>query len=160
MKRFGIALFAAGIASLAHAADLPTTKAPAPEKAKPNCWASLWDWLKASAADCPLSAYGVTLYGTDGGADINVVNYVTDDTLTIYTDTAGVPAIVRPRLPKGGGHAAVVRNFVTAIRSGDWSTHNGSEGLRRAQIIDACYQSALQGREISLVAPQNNPASE
>jgi predicted dehydrogenase len=95
--------------------------------------------------------FGVTLYGTDGGADINVVNYVTDDTLTIYTDTAGVPAVVRPRLPKGGGHAAVVRNFVTAIRSGDWSTHNGSEGLRRAQIIDACYQSALQGREVSLV---------
>jgi predicted porin len=53
-----------GVASLAHAADLPTTKAPASEKAKPNCWASLWDWLNASAADCPLSAYGITLYGT------------------------------------------------------------------------------------------------
>jgi predicted porin len=64
VKRFAIALFAAAIASFAHAADLPTTKAPTPEKAKPNCWASLWDWLKASAADCPLSAYGVTLYGT------------------------------------------------------------------------------------------------
>jgi predicted porin len=64
VKRFAIALFAAAIASLAHAADLPTAKAPAPEKAKPNCWASLWDWLKASASDCPLSAYGVTLYGT------------------------------------------------------------------------------------------------
>ena len=62
MKRLGIALIAAGIASFAHAADLPTTKAP--EKAKPNCWASFWDWLNASAADCPISAYGVTLYGT------------------------------------------------------------------------------------------------
>ena len=62
MKRLGIALFAAGIASFAHAADLPTTKAPA--KAKPNCFASFWDWLNASASDCPLSAYGITLYGT------------------------------------------------------------------------------------------------
>src|SRR5271154_5020321 len=63
MKRLGIALLAAGIASFAHAADLPTTKAPA-EKPKPNCWASVWDWLNASAADCPISAYGITLYGT------------------------------------------------------------------------------------------------
>jgi hypothetical protein len=62
MKRLGIALFAAGIVSFAHAADLPTTKAP--EKPKPNCWASFWDWLNASAADCPIGAYGVTLYGT------------------------------------------------------------------------------------------------
>jgi hypothetical protein len=62
MKRFGIALFAAGVASFAHAADLPTTKAPA--ESKPNCFASFLTWLDSSAADCPLSAYGITLYGT------------------------------------------------------------------------------------------------
>lgn len=95
--------------------------------------------------------FGVTLYGTDGGADINVKNYGSEDTLTIYTDTAGVPAELRPRVRKGEGHVAVVRNFLSAIQSGDWSSHNGTEGLRRAQIIDACYQSALEGREVSLV---------
>lgn len=62
MKKVGIALLAAAIVGRAHAADLPTTKAPA-ESAKPNCFASFWDWLNASARDCPLSAYGVTLYG-------------------------------------------------------------------------------------------------
>jgi predicted porin len=62
MKRLGIALIAAGFASFTHAADLPTTKAS--EKAKPNCWASIWDWLNTSAANCPISAYGITLYGT------------------------------------------------------------------------------------------------
>src|SRR5215470_352542 len=62
MKRLGITLFAAGLASFAHAADLPKTKTP--EKAKPNCFASFWTWLDSSAADCPLSAYGITLYGT------------------------------------------------------------------------------------------------
>jgi hypothetical protein len=54
MKRLGIAIVAAGIASFAHAADLPTTKAP--DKVKPNCWASVWDWLNTSAADCPIGA--------------------------------------------------------------------------------------------------------
>ena len=62
MKRLGIALLAAGITSFAYAADLPTTKTP--DKPKPNCWASVWDWLNSSAADCPISAYGITLYGT------------------------------------------------------------------------------------------------
>jgi predicted porin len=62
MKRLGIAMTAAALAAAAHAADLPTTKAP--DKAKPNCWASVWDWLNTSAADCPIGAYGVTLYGT------------------------------------------------------------------------------------------------
>jgi hypothetical protein len=54
LKRLGIALLAAGMASFAHAADLPTTTAP--EKPKPNCWASVWDWLNTSAADCPIGA--------------------------------------------------------------------------------------------------------
>ncbi len=64
MKRLGIVLLATvGLASLAQAADLPTTKAPA-APSKPDCWSSFWNWLNASASDCPLSAYGVTLYGT------------------------------------------------------------------------------------------------
>jgi predicted dehydrogenase len=96
--------------------------------------------------------FGVTLYGTDGGADIDVKNYGWEDTLTIYTDTGGVPAELRPRVRRGEGHIAVVRNFVEAINGGDWSSHTGREGLRRAQIIDACYQSALEGREVSLVS--------
>jgi len=63
-KRLGIVLLATvGLASLAHAADLPTTKAPAAAP-KPNCWESVWTWLNTSADDCPIGAYGITLYGT------------------------------------------------------------------------------------------------
>ncbi|MGO9420698.1 porin [Roseiarcus sp.] len=63
MKRLGIVLLATvGLAAMAQAADLPTTKAPA--AAPPNCWSSFWTWLNSSASDCPLSAYGITLYGT------------------------------------------------------------------------------------------------
>jgi predicted porin len=49
--------------SAAAAADLPTKKTP-PAAEKPNCYASFWTWLDSTAADCPLSAYGITVYGT------------------------------------------------------------------------------------------------
>jgi predicted dehydrogenase len=94
--------------------------------------------------------FGVTLYGTEGGAEIRVVNYVREDTLRIYTDVAGLPTELAPQLPPGDGygHSQVVREFVGTIRSGDWSAHVGRDGLARAWIIDACYASALQGREV------------
>ncbi|HEY5207026.1 MAG TPA: porin [Roseiarcus sp.] len=68
MKRLGIALLAAGIASVAHAADLPTAKTPEDKAAKSPCFSSLWNYLKSSIRDCPLSVGPLTLYGTlDGG---------------------------------------------------------------------------------------------
>jgi predicted porin len=68
MKRLGIAIIAAGLASFAQAADLPTTKAPEDKPAKPPCFSSLWNYLKSSVRDCPLSVGPLTLYGTlDGG---------------------------------------------------------------------------------------------
>lgn len=94
--------------------------------------------------------FGVTLYGTEGGAEIKVKNYTWEDTLRIYTDVADVPAEVHPRLTKGEGHLAVVRDFIDAIRGRDWAAHVGVEGLRRTQIIDACYASALENREVTL----------
>ncbi len=58
-----------GLASLARAADLPTSRAAEQSASRPNCGASLWDWLSASANDCPLTYAGVTLYGAlDVGA--------------------------------------------------------------------------------------------
>ena len=49
-------------ASVASAADLPTKKGVAPAP-KPNCYATFWTWLDSSAADCPLTYWGVTFYG-------------------------------------------------------------------------------------------------
>ena len=96
--------------------------------------------------------FGVTLFGTDGGADIKVENYSWQDTLTIYTNVAGAPAEVRPVLKQGEGHLAVVRAFVEAVRGerGPWSAHRGDVGLHRTTIIDACYRSAVEGREVVL----------
>jgi predicted dehydrogenase len=94
--------------------------------------------------------FGVTLYGTDGGAEMKVKNYGTSDTVRIYTDVAGVPAVVVPEIEPREGHLAVVRRFVETIRGGDWAGQHGEDGLDRARIIDACYASALQNREVSL----------
>lgn len=92
--------------------------------------------------------YGVVLYGTDGGAEIRVQNYGTEDTLRIYKNVAEQPAEIRPRVPPSGFHEAVVRQFIDRILSGNWSVFDGSDGLRYAQVIDACYASALQGAEV------------
>ena len=94
--------------------------------------------------------FGITLYGSEGGADIKVKNYSWQDTLDIYTNVAGEPATVHPQLYKGDGHITVVREFVDIIRAGNWLQHNGTEGLNRVRVIDACYASASEGHEVSL----------
>ena len=73
MKALGVAALAAcGFVGFAHAADvaLPTTKpaAPAPQ----NCFANFWAYLDSTAADCPLTYAGFTLYATlDAGLMYN-----------------------------------------------------------------------------------------
>ncbi len=78
MKKLGasLAILIAAGAGSAYAADLPTKKAPAP--APVNCYASLWTWLNSSAADCPISYGGITLYATiDAGVgyELNGAGY-------------------------------------------------------------------------------------
>jgi predicted dehydrogenase len=109
--------------------------------------------LEASWAGYPGSGdrFGVTLFGDKGGAEIDVANYSPTDTLRIYQDVGGAPAEIRPLLPPGGDHREVVAEFVDAIRGGQWERHQGAEGLARTRIIDACYQSASEGREVSVI---------
>jgi predicted porin len=75
MKSVGSILLgsAAGLALVAsaHSADLPTTKAPAPPPTV-SCFASFYDYISASAQDCPLTYMGITVYGQiDVGAGYN-----------------------------------------------------------------------------------------
>jgi predicted porin len=75
MKIFGLLLLGStaglALAGVAHSADLPTTKAPAPPPTK-SCFASFYDFVSASAQECPLSYMGVTVYGqVDVGAGWN-----------------------------------------------------------------------------------------
>ena len=65
MKTFLMAGVASVVmAAAAQAADLPTKKAPPAPAPAANCYASFSSWLDSTAADCPLSGLGVTLYGT------------------------------------------------------------------------------------------------
>jgi predicted porin len=54
---------AALVAFGAQAADLPTKKAPPPAPAPVSCFNSFYDYITASAKDCPLTWMGITLYG-------------------------------------------------------------------------------------------------
>src|SRR5271169_2501472 len=73
MKALGVAALATlGFVGFAHAADvaLPTTKPAAPPPQ--NCFANIWAYLDSTAADCPLTYAGFTLYATlDAGLMYN-----------------------------------------------------------------------------------------
>jgi predicted porin len=61
--RIGIFAIGLALAGATNAADLPTTKS-APTPPPVNCFSSLWTYLNSSAADCPLSYAGITVYAT------------------------------------------------------------------------------------------------
>lgn len=97
--------------------------------------------------------FGVYLLGTKGGAELHVKDYATSGTLTIFQDIAGVPADSKLRIPEGSdgaGHGAVVKNFLDSIIDGVPMSPSGEEGLERARLIDAIYESGQVGHELSL----------
>jgi hypothetical protein len=51
------------LAGAAQAADLPTKKTP-PAPPAPSCFASFYDYMNSTAANCPLTYKGITLYAT------------------------------------------------------------------------------------------------
>nr|WP_171046811.1 Gfo/Idh/MocA family oxidoreductase [Pseudarthrobacter sp. NamE5] len=95
-----------------------------------------------------------TVYGTDGGAELKVQGapFPPVGQLRVFTDKDGESADYVPPVLPGRAHDAVVEDFITAVRGGEgvWGEHDGSLALYRAQIIDACYQSALEQREVRL----------
>jgi predicted dehydrogenase len=93
----------------------------------------------------------VTLYGSDGGA--NIEWSAPDDphrTIEIWTEKAGIPATLHPSVPADGRHDECVTDFIAEARSADYTNHRGEQGLARAVVIDACYASAQKGTEITL----------
>jgi predicted porin len=64
MKKLGISVaMLLGVAGAAQAADLPTMKPAPPPPSTVSCFASLYDYMSASAKDCPLTYMGITVYG-------------------------------------------------------------------------------------------------
>ena len=107
--------------------------------------------LEASWAQfVPRDRIYLEVYGSEGSADLELAVGERPGSLTLTTDVAGMPAVIEPVLGPQGGHAEAVADFVSAVRSGDWSAHRGHVGLKRTDIIDACYASADAGAEVAL----------
>jgi len=94
--------------------------------------------------------FGATLYGTEGGAEWIVDDYAEVGSLQLFGDQDGKAVIERLDAPPGGKHDAVVAEFVETIRSGEWEGNDGAGAAALARIVDACYRSAREQREISL----------
>jgi predicted dehydrogenase len=104
-------------------------------------------WATHSAAG---DDFGVTLYGTEGGVELMVRNYTHENTVRVFHDVGGAPVDAAPKIRKAGGHDMVVERFVAAVLDGAPQIPSAEDGLRRAAIIDACYRSAAEGREVVL----------
>ncbi len=93
----------------------------------------------------------IELLGVDGGLRLFVPRYASDNTLRVYRDVAGRPVDIVPEVHvPGGEHPIVIAEFLEHVRSGQWEHHRGEFALHRTEIIDACYRSAAEGREIRL----------
>lgn len=92
----------------------------------------------------------VHLFGSEGGAEINVKERIEVDTLSLYSDVAGRPAEIRPLVKAGHAHTLGIREFVTAVREGRPSVAPPDQGVALMRIIEAIYHSAAEGCEVRL----------
>ena len=96
----------------------------------------------------------VTVYGADGGAGIEWVPATPKRSLTVWTERAGKPEVLRPPLPPDGEHAECVADFVAQVRSTGDSPVRGHAALARAEVVDACYASAAAGQEVTVISTE------
>ncbi|GAB4431658.1 MAG: Gfo/Idh/MocA family oxidoreductase [Chloroflexi bacterium OHK40] len=100
----------------------------------------------SSAAD----DFGVTLYGSEGGAELFVHNYATQNTLRLFTDLDGVPADTAVFLNSAEERLGIIDRFVDAVLGRGPADPGVAEGLQRTAVLEACYASAAAGRELPL----------
>jgi predicted dehydrogenase len=94
--------------------------------------------------------FGITLYGTDGGAELIVDDYAPRGDLQLFGDDGGAAGSTKVPVKPGRAHKAVIEQFVEKVRAGDFGRHDGSGAAALARVVDACYLSAAEQREIRL----------
>ncbi|PPK93819.1 putative dehydrogenase [Kineococcus xinjiangensis] len=102
----------------------------------------------------PVDVMDFTVYGTEGGAEWRAVGAteVPVADVRVFTERGGHPADYTLTAQPGRAHRAVVEEFVEVVR-GDpagWPAFDGSSALTRARVIDACYRSAREQKEVVL----------
>ncbi|MEV6231434.1 Gfo/Idh/MocA family oxidoreductase [Saccharopolyspora shandongensis] len=101
----------------------------------------------------PLDLIDFSVLGTDGGAELRAAGATKAKVgdLRVYRDVDGEIADYTPPAEPGRAHAGVVENFVRVLRNpAEWAANDGSIALKRARVIDACYQSAAEKKEITV----------
>ncbi len=141
VKRFviGGTAAAAFCGASALAADLPT-KAPPALAPPPSCFASFYDYINASAQDCPLAWSGITLYGAiDIGAD-----YVTHG----VPFNGAYPQGVEPLISKNsqGARYSIAPNGLGQSVVGIKGTEEFAQGISLAAIAKATAPMELTKR--------------
>jgi predicted dehydrogenase len=99
------------------------------------------------AANVPQNVGGTMILGTEGGLVL--------DPLTLVTNLGSYPVNVAPQVPAGrkvdfSGHWEEAEHFVQVIRGEADLLVKREEVLNVIRTLDALYQSASEGREVSL----------
>lgn len=101
----------------------------------------------------PVDLLDYSVLGTHGGAELKAVGATQTPVadLFVYRDANGEIADYSPKAQPGQAHAGVVANFIRVLREpNQWAAHDGSLALERTRVIDACYRSAAEKREITV----------
>ncbi len=105
----------------------------------------------ASHARPGMDDFFITLMGTAGTLELHVTNYATENTLTFYTEVAGKPVVTRPAVKLSrSDHEYAIAEFVKCIKQDTPPTASVEQGVTIMQMIEAIYQSAAAGREVTL----------
>ncbi len=94
--------------------------------------------------------YSVNLFGTEGGCELDVPNYIDHDTVLFYNETGNVPVQIKPNITTRGGHDRVVAHFVECLQNDKAPEATGEQGTQLIRIIDSLYESARSGHEVRL----------
>jgi len=136
-----------------------------PEMVKRGCWGGTWSPAEFEVEDNAFSLVrfkkdftmlletnwasfidrdklSITLLGTNGGAQL--------DPFEIYRDIQGVRVTVKPQdqAPDVDIYEMRIRKFIESVKEGKPLFSPAIEGLRVQAILEAIYQSAVEGREM------------
>lgn len=93
----------------------------------------------------------IGLYGSRGGAEIESREYAWRDTLRVFLEGPdGRLTETSPELVEVDKHAATIHDFLALVQSDVDNSARLLAALRRARIVDACYESARRGAEVFL----------
>jgi len=96
--------------------------------------------------------YRIEIQGSRGSITLTVLNYKHEDTIQLYTIQNGAPVTITPGIAGAGhgGHEALIKATLEAIRDNTPLPADGAQGLAAVRILEAMYHSAATNAEVRL----------